>query len=226
MSTNTDPNNPQFNLRVVPGDAAKSMLLHRINNFIPGSQGIMPLSVDPGSDWPAKKAEYIQNIVNWINDGAKDQFGNLPGSVDFTPQMGGLIAFADGASTPLPRSLFAPIQIPSGTNTLKLMMAYIDDKTPINQFTVNSVNFSLTPYQYDSTVQTMTIEPSAFNGKGVQNTNIDYWHSITVNVADLGLPGDVIWIRTEVADKVNPVVFVPASTSSFNMVKHFAIKIN
>lgn len=226
LSTNTDPNNPQFNLRVVPGDAAKSMLLHRINNFIPGSQGIMPLSVDPGSDWPAKKAEYIQNIVNWINDGAKDQFGNLPSSVDFTPQMGGLIAFADGASTPLPRSLFAPIQIPSGTNTLKLMMAYIDDKTPINQFTVNSVNFSLTPYQYDSTVQTMTIEPSAFNSKGVQNTTIDYWHSITVNVADLGLPGDVIWIRTEVADKVNPVVFVPASTSSFNMVKHFAIKIN
>jgi hypothetical protein len=106
------------------------------------------------------------------------------------------------------------------------MLGYTDDKTPVNQMTINSINFSLSPYQYDSTVQTMTIETTPFTAKGVQNVNIDYWHSITVNVADIGVPGDVIWVKTEVCDKVNPVVFIPASTTSFNLVKHFAFKIN
>lgn len=226
LSTNTDPGNPQFGTRVVPGDAARSMLLHRLSVFIPGSQGVMPLSVDPGSDWPAKKAEYIQNISNWINDGAKDQFGNSPANIDFVPQMGGLIVFADGASVPLARSGFNPVSIPAGTASVKIMVAYTDDKTPVSQFGPSSINFSLNPYQYDSTVQTLNTEPSAFSSKGVAAASVDYWHSITLNVADIGVSGDVVWIRTETNDKVNPPVYIPAAGTSFNFLKYFAVKIN
>ena len=227
LSTNTDPNNPQFNLRVVPGDAAKSMLLHRLSVFIPGSQGIMPLTIDPGSDWTAKKNEYIQNISNWINAGAKDQFGNTANSIDFIPQIGGLIAFADGSSTPLTRNGYNPLVVPSGTNSLKIWVAYTDDKTPVNQFTGTKINFSLNPNAYDSTkVQNMVLEPNPFNAKGVAGSNLDYWHSITINVADIGTSGDVVWVRTETSDKVNPKVFIPSSSTSFNFVKHFALRLN
>ena len=227
LSTNTDPTNSQFNLRVVQGDAAKSMLLHRLSVFIPGSQGIMPLTIDPGSDWTAKKNEYIQNISNWINAGAKDQFGNTANSIDFIPQIGGLIAFADGSSTPLTRNGYNPLVVPSGTNSLKIWVAYTDDKTPVNQFAGTKINFSLNPNAYDSTkVQNMVLEPNPFNAKGVAGSNLDYWHSITINVADIGTSGDVVWVRTETSDKVNPKVFIPSSSTSFNFVKHFALRLN
>lgn len=226
LSTNTDPNNPQYGKRVVPGDAAKSMLLHRILEFIPGSQGKMPLSVDPESDWNNKKDEYIQNITNWINDGAKDQFGNSPSSIDFSPQMGGLIAFADGSSTPLPHAGYNPISIPPGTSSIKIMVAFLDDKTPLNQLDSTSINFTLNPYQYDSTYQNMITESAAFTAKGVSGTNIEYWHSITLNVSEIGLPGDVLWIRTNTFDLVNPKVTIPAPNAPFNFKKYFAIKIN
>lgn len=226
LATNTDPGNAQYVRRVVPGNAAVSMLLHRMSTFIPGSQGVMPLTVDPGSDWPAKSAEYIQNITNWINAGAKDQFGNSPSDIDFTPQMGGMIVFADGAANPIPRSGYNPVSVPAGTNTLKIMFAFLDDKTPVNQFGPGSLNFTLNPYAYDSTSVSLVRESTPFSAKGVSGATLDYWHSVTVNSADIGAPGDVIWLRAEVTDNVNPPVFIPAGSASFNFVKYFAIRLN
>lgn len=226
LSTNTDPNNPQYSRRVVPGNASVSMLLHRIKEFIPGSQGKMPLSVDPESDWNEKKAQYIQDITDWIDNGAKDQFGNSPESMDFAPQLGGLIVFADGAQTPLPHTGYNPVSVPPGTSSIKIMVAYIDDKTPVKNFGSTSINFTLNPYQYDSTALDMIVQPSAYTDKGVSGENLEYWHSITLDVADIGLPGDVLWVRTQTTDAVNDPVYIPSSSAPFNFKKYFAIKLN
>lgn len=223
---NMDPQNPQFSKRVVPGNASISMILHRINDFIPGTQGKMPLSLDPGSDWPSKNGEYIQNITNWINNGAKDQFGNSPSNYDFPPQLGGMIVFADGSSTPLARSSFNPVDIPPGTTTIRIMVAYSDDKTPVSQFGNTTINYSLNPNSYTGTENPMTKETSPFNDKGMQGTPVDYWHSYTVAVNTLGAaPNDVIWIRTQTTDNINTPVYIPSVPSSFNSKKHFAIRI-
>lgn len=225
-SINTDPQNPQYAKRVVPGDAASSMLLHRLTTFIPGSQGVMPLSLEPTSDWPTKKNQYLENVKNWINNGAKDQFGNSALSYDFPPQMAGLIAFADGSSTPLPHNGYNPIEIPAGTSTIKLMVAYTDDKTPINQFGITTLNYSLNPNIYIGTEQNMTVESSPFNAKGFGGADVDYWHSIILNVSSLGTaPNDVLWMRTQTTDKVNPAVYIPSAPSAFNAKKYFAIRI-
>lgn len=84
-------NNPSgtFQLRVVPGNANASVLHERIVRDIDGISGIMPLSVDPNSDWLAKKAEYIAAIVAWINAGARDMFGNPPTNGPANPRIGG-----------------------------------------------------------------------------------------------------------------------------------------
>jgi len=37
---------------------------------IDGNSGIMPLAVDPDSDWESQKETYIQNIRDWIQAGA------------------------------------------------------------------------------------------------------------------------------------------------------------
>lgn len=71
-------NDPQgsFQLRVVKGNIDASQLVARITYDIDGNSGIMPLAVDPSSDWETNKETYIQNIKDWIAAGAKDVFGN------------------------------------------------------------------------------------------------------------------------------------------------------
>ena len=225
MVTNPDPNNIQFQKRVIPGDPSTSMILHRINTFIPGSQGQMPLQTDPGSDWPVKKLEYIQNITKWISDGAKDQFGKSAANNDFKPQLAGMIVFTNGSSTPLPHSGYYPVDIPLGTTSIKIMVAFTDDKTPVNQFGTTSLNYSLNPNSYLGAENSVITESSPFVAKGILATNVDYWHSITFSVSALGvMSGDVIWLRTNTSDNVNPAVYIPESTTSFNIKKYFAIR--
>lgn len=78
-----------FQFRVLPGNANASVLHERVVRDIDGISGIMPLSVDPSSDWPAKKTEYIAAIVAWINAGAHDMFGNPPTNGPVNPRIGG-----------------------------------------------------------------------------------------------------------------------------------------
>lgn len=226
FSTNTDPGNPQFSKRVVPGNPGSSMILHRMTSFIPGSQGIMPLSVDPGSDFKLKKDEYIANITQWIQDGAKDQFGNKPSDLDFKPQMGGMQVFADGASSPLSHDGYNGVQVPAGTGSIKIVFAFQDDKTAANALVPCKVNFTLNPYQYDSTEVNLQTEPTAWQYKGVSGAPMAYWYSVTFNVSDLGKSGDVLWVRTLVGDGVNDPVYIPAPSTPFNFKKYFTIKIN
>ncbi|MFN3528789.1 MAG: hypothetical protein ACK417_02575 [Bacteroidia bacterium] len=89
-------NNPagSFQLRVQPGNAANSILHERMVIDIDGISGIMPLSVDPQSDWPEKKTTYIQAIAAWINAGARDMFGNPPTNGPANPRLQGL--YRDG----------------------------------------------------------------------------------------------------------------------------------
>ncbi len=91
-------NNPagSFLYRVLPGNANSSVLHERVVVDIDGISGIMPLSVDPQSDWPAKKAEYIAAIVAWINGGARDMFGNPPVNGPANPRLQGLMTVAPG----------------------------------------------------------------------------------------------------------------------------------
>jgi hypothetical protein len=226
LSTNTDPNQPQFSKRVVPGKASQSMLLHRILEFIPGSQGKMPLTTDPGSDWPQKKETYIENISTWINNGAKDQFGNSPNNIDFTPQMGGLLVFVNGSTTPLPHVGYQPVLLPSNASQVKIMISILDDKTPLSQLGPNTINFSLNPYEFKGAEQTLVKESSPFLGIGVSGETVEYWYSITLPLSSIGVTSDVVWCRINTTDNVNPSLFIPSNETSFNFKKYFAVKIN
>lgn len=64
-----DPQN-SFMYRIVPGDVAASQLVARLTYDIDGQSGVMPLAVEPDSDWPDKKDAYIQAIKDWIAAGA------------------------------------------------------------------------------------------------------------------------------------------------------------
>ncbi len=60
-----------YRFRVVPGDTAASQLLVRLQRDIDGNSGIMPLVVEPSSDYPQRRATYIAWVRRWIQEGAK-----------------------------------------------------------------------------------------------------------------------------------------------------------
>lgn len=74
----TNDASSSFQFRVKPGSASESLLYVRLETFLPNTSGIMPLELEPDSDWPTKKAEYIAAIKAWIDGGAKDINGNDP----------------------------------------------------------------------------------------------------------------------------------------------------
>lgn len=219
----SDPDNPLFTLRVVPGKSSESMLMHRMKHNILNNSGLMPLSIDPTSDWLVKKEDYLARIAKWIDDGAADILGNKPTDADMQPQLQGLIAFADGSPTPITRlSKYGAIPVPPGTNSLKLMVAYSDDKTNPNNFSVNKLNHSLSPLLYSSADEKTMTNQSVYNADGLFGPT-GYYHTITLNVASLGNPGDVIWLKTYVNDNVNPTTEIPSASSLFHYKTYFAL---
>jgi len=60
-----------YAFRVVPGNVDASQLVARVTFDIDGNSGIMPLAIDPDSDYEEKREEYVQNIKDWINAGAE-----------------------------------------------------------------------------------------------------------------------------------------------------------
>jgi len=60
-----------FSFRVVPGSVSESQLINRLTVDIDGNSGIMPLSLEPDSDYPENKDLYLDWVRRWINEGAK-----------------------------------------------------------------------------------------------------------------------------------------------------------
>ena len=215
----------QFLLRVVPGNAGNSMLLRRCRVDLGGNSGTMPLSIDPGNDWSSRKEEYLGRIEAWINDGAKDQFGNVVPPRDLKPQMAGMVV-KSGGTTFTRSGNYNPVNVPAGTGNVTVYFAYLDDLTPQEQFTNTTSDTSQNPDLYTpGSAVNMTKLGSALNMPGLLGVDRDYWYSITLNVAAYQVD-QVIWFRTTVCDNVNPSINIPSAFSSFNNQKYFAIKFN
>lgn len=70
-----DPQN-SYTHRVVPGDPDASQLIARLTFDIDGNSGVMPLVIEPDSDWVEERENYIAHIRAWIAKGAPDALDN------------------------------------------------------------------------------------------------------------------------------------------------------
>ncbi len=78
----SNPNINTYTYRVLPGNADASVIRHRLTQIPaagPGTfgQGRMPF-IDTNYKFSASGSANIQSVINWINGGAKDIFGNAP----------------------------------------------------------------------------------------------------------------------------------------------------
>lgn len=220
--------NGEFTYRVDPGKATTSVLIERLVNDIDGFSGIMPLSIDPDSDWPEKKEEYIQNIRNWISDGAKDMFGNPPTKGNQEPRMLGVMAFADGSTTALARNPGnGAIRVPIGTQNLSIWVAITDDSTHPTQLTYNRIKFSLVRDDFTgATDATLTVSGAPRVEKGYFGDPVQYYHHYTFQQPNtFGGVGTVVFFRVYVQDPQHAPTEIP-ELGSFNYIKaYFAFEL-
>lgn len=215
-----------YTARVLPGNADGSMIMHRLTVDLNGNSGIMPLSLEEGSDWVQKKTEYIDNIKTWINNGAKDQFGNTPGNLDFKPEMQGFVGFYNGSTLANRSGTLKPMQVPLSAGGVEVWVAYKDDNTAIGSFTENTLKYGIAPYGWDTAkVVNMQLIGSPKKEKGILKTDVEFYHKAYIPFTGLQ-SGDVLWVRTYVSDNVNGVTELPNDNSLITLKEYFTIQIN
>jgi hypothetical protein len=207
--------------RVIPGNADASMLIYRMTVDLGGNSGIMPLVLDPGSDYPAKKDQLLTDLKKWINDGAKDFNGKTSAAVDFPPQITGLTGLV--GVTPLARGgKYEAMYANAGTN-VQLWFALADDKLNQNALTNVRINWSTDPENYD-VANEKPLTSGTKTMPGLYNSNTVYGWYYNFNTAGLKSK-DVIWFKIICSDGSNINYSIPNDFSMFFLKKYVAIKI-
>ncbi len=214
--------------RVVPGNADESMLIIRMVEDLNGNSGIMPLSLEPDSDWPTKKQEHIESVRQWINNGAKDLFGNDPTPIDIPPRLKGFAVTRNGENVPFSRigNRFSTVRIPTGVSSIDVWFCIVDDNSSASQLIGNTVRKAINLSKIDEKEELqLSVLQNGPSFIGLNNELNQYTHKITFNLNDLGDPGEVVWFKAFIGDGVNPISGLPASSSLFQLKTYCSIKL-
>lgn len=214
-----------YTYRVLPGDADNSILYKRLTIDIDGVSGIMPLTADydSTSDWFDKKDEYIQNVANWINDGAKDIYGNAAEPGKYKPQISGIVAFSNGSTTPLPRKGggIKEIKVPDITTQLDIWFSITDVETKQEDLTYLAMKFSTNPFDFSNNPeQALVYQTSPIMEKGYFGDLVEYRYKVTVDPS-IYTPGTTFFMRVYVQDE-GPVVTEIPTNGSAHYIKEYA----
>ncbi|MDC0204269.1 hypothetical protein OAJ65_00575 [Flavobacteriales bacterium] len=228
-----------YEYRVKPGESDKSVLYARlladasgISTFDNNSQ-VMPLTADIVYDpdqshvWHGVKDQLIPNIKEWIDNGAKDIFGNTPLEPNKIPEMRGCIAFLTGQATPLSREQpRGTIYIPSTATSVDFWFSVNDDLLSSDQLTYNEVKFSKNLFNFSSqpSYALEVITPPKIETGFYQSTTDEFFHKYTLNMSSYG-SGDVVFIKIYLQDDINPVTEIPSNGSEYQIVKHFTFTV-
>lgn len=193
-----------FTYRVVPNNPDLSLLIERLTNFIPNTSGIMPLEVDGDSDWLDNDQVYIQKIKDWINQGAKDMYGNPAPSTDadFPPQADGFVVFPSGnTSTPYERDPeevgISPILVDAAP--LDLWIRISDDNTSVTDMNTSTLKFSEDVNGFDVAIDYPYTVESPISALDFADSPASFYHKASIDLSSYST-GDVFFIRNYLDD--------------------------
>ncbi len=210
-----------YTFRVVPGNSDASVLWNRLNVDIDGQSGIMPLQVDPGSDWEDNKADYLANIKAWIDGGAKDIFGNPPQNGELAPSLQGMLAFPVGnTSNRISRDgANGPVKVPAGTNQVDLWFSFSDDNTNAADLLHNKLKLSIEVDGFAGQAEQSMQIVNPINGPGLFGTT-SYTHKITVDLSAYP-SGNLVYVRVYVKEDAQASVTEIPTDGSANYTKAY-----
>lgn len=221
-------NNPQgtYSYRVKPGDPDLSLIIARLTYDIDGNSGIMPLAVDPSSDYPAKKDEYIQNIKTWIQNGARDPMGNAPGTYSLVPKMEGVWGRVNNQTLDRKDAGQGAVRIPLGTTQAEILFAFSDDQTPSDQFTGNQIKIQSNPNGFEpATAITLEKLSTPVTGTGYYGGTVQYTHRWTFDPAQYTSLNKIAFFRVYVKDADNPLTEMPTDAGAYYIKNYFSFTI-
>jgi len=214
-------NSGLFLKRVVPGKSDESMLLYRMVYDLNGNSGIMPLGLEPNSNYPFQKENLLNRLKNWIDKGAEDYFGNKPIDSDFAPVIKGILVKQNGSY--LPRiGIYEPVVAKIGSDC-QMFFSIEDDILTANELTELTFNTSFDPNSFQTENEKQLIPINKFNNKGLFGANVDYQFQADITSSQNIKPLDVIWIRISARD-LKQKYYIPNEFSMFPLKKYFAIR--
>jgi len=219
-----DPQNA-YQYRVKPGSINESVLYNRLTEDIDGQSGIMPLVLEPSSDWPSKKLEYIANIKAWIENGAKDIFGNSPSLSNIVPQMQGVLG---KTSIWVDRndSGQGALRVKDTDNSLEFYFAFSDDKTPSNQLSNAKIKFSKNPDDFKNASSfPLQLLGTPMVNIGYYGNQVDYYHKFTINPKDYAKLGETVYFRVYVTDGDGVETEIPTNDGAYYIKNYFSFNI-
>ena len=178
-----------FEYRVKPGDATGSFIHERLTT---NTSDYMP------SNGNRLSTSDIAHIDQWINDGAKDQNGNLPVKPNNLPAVLGFAAF-DSSLTQrfdtikkdgIPYNPFLLQQ----NQTFILLFVLDDDETPVSQLTFNKLKISTDKNNFTGA--------ATYNATYVNFFGYEVWQ-VTLNTSAF-IPNKEYYFRYYVNDGTHP----------------------
>ena len=218
-------NQGSYTYRVVPSDASKSQLVARLTFDIDGNSGVMPLVVEPDSDWNEKKDSYIQNVKDWIAGGAKDVFGNSPSVPNGLPHMLGVVGKSGDWLSRADGGLGA-IQVSREETALEIYIALADDDTAPANLIENKIRFATTADGFESAIEkNLETLSSPIERLGYDGTFVKYYHRVTINPQDFAQFDETTFFRVYTKDAQNPMTEIPSDGGANYIKRYFSFTI-
>lgn len=222
--------NNSFNFRVKPGDSDNSLMYARMITEFPNTSGMMPAVVDPGSDWGQNMNNYLNIIETWIDNGAKDMYGNdAPSSTaDFPPQVTGLVVFPQGnTTTPYERDLeqveITPILVEA--TQIDIWIYVTDDNTAPNSMDNNYIKASQDITNFEEAITADYSVNSPLIANDFFNNSVGFLHKATLDLNGYQ-SGDTFFLRNVLDDSVQEnFTELPNAGSNAVITSYFVIKI-
>lgn len=207
-------NDGNYSFRVEPYNPSSSVILARLEDRLAPP---MPIQIEPDSDWPEKRSEYIDNIRTWIEAGAPDITGTVRTRKYPRPILLGAGAVVDGEWRERSGGS-GPIFMPRGEEDASLYFAFRHDNIDPGDLTYNKIAFSTNPNVFDSTQVVMDLEimSSTRAERGFYGDIVDYTHRVQFDPqVDLDPDEEQWYFRVYVQDDENDVTEIPTDNGIF-----------
>lgn len=208
-------NDGNYLYRVEPGNVQRSALMARLENRL---TPVMPIQVDPDSDWPEKGDEYIEHIRQWIEAGAPDITGTVRQKNYPAPVLLGAGARV-GQDWQVRLGGTGPLLLNDSIEQARFYFAFKHDEIDPVDFTYNQVAFSPVPDNFHDSIAIklpLEILQTPLKERGFYGEQVDYTHSVSIQLNTiLDLTVDQWYFRVYVQDDKNPVTEIPTDNGIF-----------
>jgi hypothetical protein len=215
-------NDGNYTYRVEPYDPGASALMARLNGIL---TPIMPIQIEPDSDWPEKKDQYIANVRDWISNGAPDIMGNVRQINYPAPVLLGAGA-TENDIWMLRTGGTGPLIMPVNADAVRLYFAFRHEHLMPEELQYNRIAFSDNANSFDgATERQLQILGSPRVERGFYQEFVSFTHYIDINpAADFDQEQEQWYFRVYVQDDQNPVTEIPTDNGIFYIKSYMSFR--